>query len=283
MIEQDNGNEVGDTSRLEISSIEPDDIATTVDIQNTESTPDIQEAAPESDGVLDSDYTIIRPTDVPEKFWDQETGALRTENLLKSYLELEKKLGTMVPAPNKKDPGSRHRLERMLGKPDSPSDYQIEQPHELVPSDPEINTKLHDAGLSAEQAQLVYNLAAEHLVPIAEELNREAQQKIEHSKLAAHFGGDQKWQAIAPQMKTWAQANLPDDVFQSLTSSFDGVVALHQMMQAREPNLISEATVPSPSTDKSQLSRMMQDPRYWRDRDPTFIAEVTAGYKRLFG
>ena len=27
---------------------------------------------------------------------------------------------------------------------------------------------------------------------------------------------------------------------------------------------------------------MMRDPRYWRQRDPEFIARVTAGFKRLY-
>jgi hypothetical protein len=27
---------------------------------------------------------------------------------------------------------------------------------------------------------------------------------------------------------------------------------------------------------------MMRDPRYWRDRDPAFIAQVTEGFKRLY-
>jgi hypothetical protein len=30
------------------------------------------------------------------------------------------------------------------------------------------------------------------------------------------------------------------------------------------------------------LHDMMRDPRYWRDRDPDFVARVTAGFRRLF-
>ncbi|MDH3660183.1 MAG: hypothetical protein OEU92_09160 [Alphaproteobacteria bacterium] len=109
----------------------------------------------------------------------------------------------MVPMPNDDDPSSRHRLQRALGKPESADEYAIDAPHELITSDPAINAKLHEAGLSSEQAQLVYDLAAEHLVPMIEEVGRETSQQIEHSHLAAHFGGAEKWQAIAPQIKTW--------------------------------------------------------------------------------
>lgn len=223
-----------------------------------------------------------RPADIPEKFWDADAGALRTEMLLKSYVELERKLGTMVPMPNSDDPNSRHKLQRALGKPETADGYEISSPHEMITPDPIVNAKLHEAGLSSEQAQLVYDLAAEHLVPLVEETNREASREHERSQLALHFGGAEKWQAISPQIKTWAQANLTEEVYESLGTSSDGVIAIYHMMQAREPNVISEAAIPADKTDERQLSTMMRDPRYWRDRDPTFVAEVTAGYKQLF-
>lgn len=226
--------------------------------------------------------TRARPDSVPEKFWDVESGAIRTESLLKSYVELERKLGTMMPVPHCDDPSSLDRLQRLLGKPESAEDYQIDPPHELVASDPSINAKLYEAGLSSKQAQLVYNLAAEHLVPLVEEANKKARGRIERSQLAAHFGGEEKWQSVAPQIKTWAEANLSDEVYESLGSSADGVIAIYHMMQTREPHVISEAAMPAAGVDERQLSQMMRDPRYWRDRDPAFVAEVTAGYRRLF-
>lgn len=174
-----------------------------------------------------------RPVNIPEKFWDADAGSLRTETLLKSYVELERKLGTMMPIPNGDDPNSRHKLQRALGKPESADDYKIDVPHELITPDPAVNAKLHEAGLSSEQAQLVYNLAAEHLVPLIEDANREASQEHERSQLTAHFGGEQTWQAIAPQIKTWAQANLTEEVYESLGSSSEGVIAIYHMMQAR--------------------------------------------------
>ena len=239
------------------------------------------DSADQTDGLAEN-RSGTRPADIPEKFWDADAGALRTETLLKSYLELERKLGTMVPMPNNDDPKSRHKLQRALGKPESADDYKIEPPHELISPDREINARLHEAGLSSEQAQLVYDLAAEHLIPMIEEASENASQEIERSQLATHFGGEQKWRTIAPQLKTWAETNLSDEVYESLGSSADGVVAIYHMMQAREPNVISEAAVPTSHTDERQLSQMMRDPRYWRDRDPAFVAEVTAGYKRLF-
>ena len=31
------------------------------------------------------------------------------------------------------------------------------------------------------------------------------------------------------------------------------------------------------------LDEMMRDPRYWRQRDPEFIARVTEGFRKLYG
>ena len=30
------------------------------------------------------------------------------------------------------------------------------------------------------------------------------------------------------------------------------------------------------------LQAMMSDPKYWRDKDPSFIAKVTEGFQRLY-
>jgi hypothetical protein len=34
--------------------------------------------------------------------------------------------------------------------------------------------------------------------------------------------------------------------------------------------------------DESGLRSMMQNPKYWRDRDPAFIAKVSEGFQRIY-
>ena len=43
------------------------------------------------------------------------------------------------------------------------------------------------------------------------------------------------------------------------------------------------ADVGADALSEPQLHEMMRDPRYWRQRDPEFIARVTSGFKRLYG
>jgi hypothetical protein len=35
--------------------------------------------------------------------------------------------------------------------------------------------------------------------------------------------------------------------------------------------------------DEKGLRSMMQSPKYWRDRDPAFIAKVSEGFQRVYG
>jgi hypothetical protein len=232
-------------------------------------------------GAPPADEPAGRPAGVPEKFWDREAGAIRTEALLKSYVELERKLGSMVSLPGDDDQEGRERLRRALGVPDSP-EHRVEVRDELVEPTPEINARLHAAGFTQEQAQLIYDLAAEHLLPVIDDAVAELRATRDAERLAAHFGGDAAWQNMARQVKTWGEANLAGDVYRTLASSYDGVLAMHQMMQAREPSVLRDAEGPRSDLDEASLTRMMRDPRYWRERDPALVAQVTEGFKRLY-
>jgi hypothetical protein len=224
-----------------------------------------------------------RPSGIPEKFWNPEKGAIRTEALLKSYLELERKLGAAAWTPaDEAAPAEQAPLLSAPGVPDSPEQYQIEPHHELIGPDPQINAKLHEAGFTERQAQLVYDLAAEHLVPLLDQAVGQLQAAREAERLATRFGGEAAWRTTAQQIKTWGQANLSPDVFETLASSYDGVLAIHQMMQAREPAVLNEANGPRSNLDEADLTRMMRDPRYWRERDPALVAQVTEGFQRLY-
>jgi hypothetical protein len=224
-----------------------------------------------------------RPAGVPEKFWDAEAGGLRVDALLKSYRELERRLGSSIALPSDEaDQEGNDRLRRALGVPDAPDGYAIQQPHELIEPDPEINLRLHEAGFTPRQAQLVYDLAAERLLPVLSETVADLEATRDAERLASHFGGEQPWRTMARQIKTWGQANLGGDVFETLSSSYDGVLAMHQMMQLREPSVLRDGDGARPALDEAALTGMMRDPRYWRERDPAFVTKVTEGFQRLY-
>jgi hypothetical protein len=245
--------------------------------------PDLTTAAPDPEAATAQESVASRPAGVPEKFWDATAGTVRTEALLKSYLELERKLGSMVPLPaDQADTEAHARLRRALGVPESADAYEIASPNALLDPSPEINAKLHAAGFTPQQAQLVYDLAADHLLPLLEDVLDEFGTARDTERLESRFGGVDTWRAMARQIKTWGQANLSGEVFNTLSRSHDGVLAMHQMMQAREPAVLREGDGQPGALDEAMLGQLMRDPRYWRDRDPDVVAKVTEGFRRLY-
>lgn len=170
--------------------------------------------------------------------------------------------------------------------PDHADDYRIEILEDFLEEDPEVNAILRQAGFSQEQAQLVYDLAAEKLLPMVEELGREAAHSAAQARLESHFGGAERWREIRRQLQHWGARSLPPQALEALSDSVEGVLALHRLMQ-------SESTEPGPITrpggggggepvNEPALRKLMRDPRYWRDRDPAFIGRIAEGYRRLY-
>jgi hypothetical protein len=225
--------------------------------------------------------TGLRREDVPAKFWDEAAGALRLDALLKSYAELEKRLSQRLVPPAEDAPEEeRSRFRRAIGVPESPEDYCIDPKHEMCGPDPEVNAQLHAAGFTPAQAQLVYDLAAERLVPLVAEAASEYEARRQVEKLAQHFGGEERFRRVAQQISAWGSAHLPAEVFKALSGTAEGVLALQAMMAKGEPELMRRAEV-DPITDEQGLRLMMRDPRYWRSREPEFVRRVTEGFRRL--
>jgi len=204
-------------------------------------------------------------TDIPEKFKDPETGGLQSEKLLKSYMELERKMSEGPSAPK------------------TPDEYQLDVSHGMFDIDPEVNARLHQCGFTNDQAQEVYNLAAEKLAPMIAEMMSDFEADREVEKLINHFGGPEKWQEISRQMLSYGQKNLKPEVLDNLSSSYEGVLALHRLMQSEEPSLKLREGNAGSSSEEKDLQSMMRDPKYWRDRDPAVIDKVTKGFQKIYG
>lgn len=202
--------------------------------------------------------------DIPAKFKDPETGAVRMDVMVKSYKELERKVSQTPSVPKKAD------------------DYCIKCEHGLFEADAEMNQFLHEKGFTNEQVQTVYDLAAEKMIPMVIEMAGDFQADREVEKLIQHFGGVEKWKEVSRQLLSFGQKNLPADVLDSLSSSYEGVLALHNMMSGKEPAM-SQSGDKTTSTEMNDLNSMMRDPKYWRDKDPSFIAKVTEGFQKMYG
>ncbi len=234
------------------------------------------------DEEIKSEGKNLKPDFIPEKFWDEKTKTIRVEALAQSYIELEKKLSNtpkqLMPPETDED---KINLLKMLGRPESADEYDVDVSHGLFEKDSELNKHLHDLGFTQEQVQAVYDAAADKLVPLILEMSAEFQADREVERLIQEFGGVEKWQEVSRQLLAFGQKNLPEDVLESLANSHEGVMTLFRMMKGSEPSFGSKNAM-SGSLDEAGLQSMMRDPKYWRDKDPSFVAKVTQGFEGLY-
>lgn len=213
--------------------------------------------------------------ELPKKFTDPQTGDLNIEALLRSYQELERKLGRgEALTPDEET--------RALSIPETPEQYRIDILEDYLERDPEVEAVLHRAGFTEEQVQLVYDLAAEKLAPLMADVARTARGAADSVRLEAQFGGKDRWKEIRRQLRKWGESNLPGDAYHALCCSYDGVMALHRMMSTgEEPGLVRGGDG-GEMLSEEQLRRMMNDARYWRDHDPAITRKVQEGFQRLY-
>lgn len=221
-----------------------------------------------------------KPAHIPDKFWDAQTGAVRTDDLVRSYCELEKRLSAGFKMPD--DEEGRMKILRALGCPDSPDGYVIEMKDGLLQPDTDVNARLHAKGFTSAQVQEVYDLASERLVPMILDIAAEFQADREIERLVKHFGGAEQWRETSRQLLAYGKKNLPANVLEGFAGSYDGVMALYQMMKGDAPAVMDSGR-PADGVSEADLHALMRDPKYWRDKDPSVISKVTQGFKALYG
>lgn len=209
---------------------------------------------------------------VPEKFKDSKTGEIKVEELLKSYLALEKKLSERAVSPSARG---------MM--PASADEYDIRLKNDLITIDPEMNERLFELGFTNEQVQAVYDLAVEKVLPLLQELSADYKADQELAALENEFGGAEQFNTIARQISAWGEKNLSPDIYEALCCSKDGILTMYKMMGGNaEPSLMQEPAEQYPADTEETLRALMRDPKYWRKNDPSIVKRVEEGFKRLY-
>ena len=121
---------------------------------------------------------------IPEKFKNQD-GTLNADALIKSYVALEKKIGTMISVPSDDaDDDMRNRFRRAIGVPDAPDNY----PKNDLFDDENLRAKFFEIGLTSSQVSQIYNIAQEFLSPVISDLFATQSQAAAISELKNFFG-----------------------------------------------------------------------------------------------
>ncbi len=214
---------------------------------------------------------------IPEKFLNDD-GTLNATALLKSYSELEKKIGTMITVPtDDSDENVRTRFNRAIGVPQSANEYPT---NELF-DDENLKNKFHEIGLTTHQVEKIYSIANEILAPVISELYAMQNEKNAITELKKFFGDNEKMNDALRAIEAFGKQYLPVDAFDELCSSPQGIQGVYRMMQSMEPNVETEKNEIKNLSD-SDLRRMMRDPKYWRDGDTEYIRKIENGFKKLY-
>ena len=214
---------------------------------------------------------------IPEKFLNSD-GTLNSDALIKSYTELEKKIGSMVTVPNSdSDEDTRRKFNRAIGVPENASQYPT---HEIY-DDENLREKFLDIGLTSVQVEKIYEIANEFLSPVISDLFSAQNESGAINELKNFFGGTEKMNDALIAIKSFGEKFLPTDAFEELCSTPQGIQGVYRMMQSMEPSIQTELNETKNLTD-SDLRRMMRDPKYWRDSDPEYVRKIENGFKKLY-
>ena len=214
---------------------------------------------------------------IPEKFLNED-GSLNTDSLVKSYNELEKKIGSMVSVPNSESDASvRERFNRAIGVPDDISEYPT---NDMFDND-SVRQKFHDIGLTCSQVEQIYSIANEFLSPLLSDLFTMKNETSAYLELKNFFGDNDKMYDALRAINSFGEKFLPASAFESLCATPQGIQSVYKMMQSMEPHVETQKNESENLTD-SDLRRMMRDPKYWRDKDPEYVRKIENGFKKLY-
>ncbi len=214
---------------------------------------------------------------IPEKFLNQD-GTLNSDALMKSYCELEKKIGTMVSVPtSESDNAVREKFNRAIGVPDNIDAY----PTDELFDDKNVREKFLEIGLTASQVEKIYGIANEFFAPIISEIFSVQNEKNAHAELKNFFGGDEKMRDALLAVQSFGEKFLPADAYDAMCSTTQGIQGLYRMMQSMEPRVRTDKNETDFLSD-NDLRRMMRDPKYWRDGDAEYVRKIENGFKKLY-
>ncbi len=214
---------------------------------------------------------------IPEKFLD-ENGQLNTSALVKSYCELEKKMGSMISVPNENsDETTKQKFNHAIGVPDNANEY----PTNSLFDDESVRKKFHEIGLTAKQVEEIYNIAEKFLQPTLKNLFDMQTETNAINELKNFFGGTEKMNEALKEINAFGERFLPRDAFDELCSTPQGIQGIYKMMQSLEPEVLMNKNVTENLTD-DDLRTMMRDPKYWRDHDEEYVRKIENGFKKLY-
>nr|BAR34599.1 scaffolding protein [uncultured Mediterranean phage uvMED] len=222
----------------------------------------------------------IRPENIPEKFWNAETGEIRTDELLKSNAHLEQFVG------GKKEELRDQIIDELSNEADAevPEEYALPALPEEITEEQVVENPLFDWWMD-HCKENAYNQemfedginkfinAQGHYKPNLEE---------ETNKLGENAN------ARIDAVDAFAQSHFGADDYELLQStlgqSAQGIEILERVMQMQNQNISNAPTEPANRLTISDVRQMMKDPRYFdpKERDESYVKRVDDAFQRLY-
>jgi hypothetical protein len=232
-----------------------------------------EESAPaeeQRDFVVAEDTQPERPEWLPEKY-------KTPEDLAKAYKELESKIGS-------KEEDIRAKIleeinaEAFEGRPETAGDYQLpETIDESAAVDNELlkwwSEHSYENGYTQEEFEQGIEMYAKAIAGTQPDMEAEAAKLGDnaHARIES---------ASAFANKFFPKEALP--AIERMCETHEGILALEAIQEAMKDGSFANDTQPAGQTTEAELREMMNDPRYWKDRDPHFIKQVTEGFQQIF-
>lgn len=226
---------------------------------------------------LGGDSPDAKPDWIADKFWNPDLKAPRTEQLAKSFNELEGKF-------REKSDTIKEEIRAEM-RADAPENYTVNLSEELkIPEGVELDFSEEDPlvswffGFAKENgmSQDTVDKALNEYVGI--EMANMTDVQAEIGKLGDH-GQDRML-----RVHNWLESKLSAEQLTSLNpllNSATQVEALEILMKQSGPSDF-DADAGGAPLSLDELRSMQNDPRYWQSKDPAFIKKVSDGYQRLY-
>ena len=221
-----------------------------------------------------------RPEYIPEKFWNAETGEARTEEMAKSYTQLEQ-------YSSGKEADIEEKLIEKLAQEHAenvPETYVLPKlpegiTEEIVKENP-IYGWWENTAKENGMTQEDFDAGVLQYVEVMQGSQPDIQKEMD---LLGENGKDR-----VDAVDMWAQKTFPPEEYEavahSLGATASGIQALERIMEMNKTGVRSEQfTQPEKKLTMADARAMMADPRYFdpKVRDEAYVAKVDAAFRML--
>ena len=218
---------------------------------------------------VEAAQTPERPEWLPEKY-------KTPEDLANAYKALESKLGT------KEEDIRNAILEEIQGqafadRPETANDYQLpESIDESAAVDDELlrwwSEHSFENGYSQEEFEQGIEMYAQAVMGSQPDLEAEAAKLGDNAnariEAASNFAN-----------KFFPENALP--AIERMCETAEGILALEVIQEALKDGSFSGNATPTAGVSPNEIREMMRDPRYWQEKDPYYVNEVTKLWQQL--